>query len=152
MTPLSYRRDTGRKGTKMETMKIGKYSFRVSEGRALNIALCEGRHEIPAAVDGAIYPFEVNPFDYEGLRSVAANRLDGFGHGNGVVNLYVTGMTSAALAVASICFENEINLIAWHYNRDTGEYAPQVVYAVDPCPFCGRPFGNGTHCSHCGAT
>ena len=123
-----------------------------AENKTLNIALCAGRHEIPAAVDGAIFPFEVNPFDFKGMEATAREALRGFSGGKGTVNLYITGMTSAALAVASICFANEINLIAWHYNRDTGEYAPQVVYAVDPCPFCGRPFGSGTHCAYCGAT
>ena len=123
-----------------------------AENKTLNIALCAGRHEIPAATDGAIFPFEVNPFDFKGMEETARKALRGFQGGNGTVNLYITGMTSAALTVAAVCFANDINLIAWHFDRDSGNYIPQTVNAVYPCPFCGHPFGNGTHCAYCGAT
>lgn len=47
------------------------------------------------------------------------------------LHLYVTGLTSAALAVAGFCAENGVPLVAYHYDRDTGAYIPQRVFDAE---------------------
>lgn len=91
--------------------------------KKLKMALCEGRHEIPAAVDGAIFPQQLNPLDLEGMRSTAAAKLAGVE----VLDLYVTGLTVALVEVINLCRIEGIALTLWHFDRATGDYYPQVV-------------------------
>ncbi len=43
------------------------------------------------------------------------------------INLYVTGLTSALIALLGTYGHWQITGITfWHYNRDTGEYVPQT--------------------------
>lgn len=51
------------------------------------LALCEGRHEMPACVEGAIFPMEINPLDVDGLYAHAVEAVKGLDS----LDLYVTG-------------------------------------------------------------
>lgn len=87
------------------------------------MSLCEGRHEIPQAIDGSIFGTELDPLDLAGMEMEAAEQL----HGVVTLNLYVTGLTVALIAVLNVCREQKIKVTLYHYNRETGNYYPQEV-------------------------
>lgn len=90
----------------------------------LKLAVCEGRHEIPQATDGAIFPQEVaNLFDFPALAEIVKEKLDSCTG----LDLYITGLTPCTLAVVNYCIAYHIPLTCWHYNRDTGGYVPQEM-------------------------
>lgn len=96
--------------------------------KKLNIALCEGRHNIPQATDGAIYPSIIKDVtDVVSLEKQAEQVLNSFFNGQGTVNLYVTGLTVALVAVINVSIRHGVNLTLWHYNTNTGDYFPQPV-------------------------
>lgn len=90
----------------------------------LKMELCKGRHITPAT-DGAIFETEVNPLDVAGLerfakaklRSLNANQLD----------LYVTDLTVALIAVLNAARELNVNVTLWHFDRESDEYYRQEV-------------------------
>lgn len=88
-----------------------------------NMALCEARHDIPQAVDGSIFPNSINPLDVYGLEEVACHKLSSVK----ALNLYVTGLSVALVAVINVCHREDIMLTLWHYDRDSGNYYPQSV-------------------------
>lgn len=122
----------------------------------IKIALCEGRHEIPEAVDGAIFRSEIKDVTdtvhleqsaFNGLWSAAFRRHKGgeagflttdpdwdgsdmeplrFAAGLSV-DLYVTGLTVALIAALNVCRAEGISVTLWHFNRATGRYYPQQV-------------------------
>lgn len=91
--------------------------------KKLEMALCEGSHEIPKAVDGAIFPQQLNPLDLVGMRTTAAAKLAGVE----ALDLYVTGLTVALVEVINFCRANGASLTLWHFDRGTGDYYPQAV-------------------------
>lgn len=113
------------------------------------MGLCQGRHNIPGVTE-YLYTSEVDPLDVQHLYSVAAEALSDTGITE--LDLYVTGLSVALLAVVSYCVKADIALTCYHFNRDTGEYYPQPVVSVQYCPFCGQPKGNGWYCTNCGAS
>lgn len=88
-----------------------------------SMALCEGRHPIPQATDGAIFGNTLNPLDIQGMEETAFQKLEGLKS----LNLYVTGLTVALVAVLNVCRREGILLTLWHFNRETGDYYPQPV-------------------------
>lgn len=95
---------------------------------AVVVGLCAGRHDMP--VEQFIFPYEVDPTDFEGMKSVALDFILDFANPRvGVYSfvVYVTGLTACVAAVISACVQCEVNLTLMHYNRATGEYIPQVV-------------------------
>ena len=121
----------------------------------LSLELCKGRHDIPEAVDGAIFPTEIKDVtDTENLERKAFNGIwnAAFKHFvNGEtgyaytpmdceeemvpvkmkkgleVNIYVTGLTVALIAALNVCKEEGLVAVVWHYNKETGNYFPQKV-------------------------
>lgn len=89
----------------------------------VHAALCAGRHEIPAAVDGSIFDEIVDPTNYADLEVTAARQLVGIK----VLHLYVTGLSQALIATLNAAKITKTQVVAYHYDRDTGEYLPQVV-------------------------
>ena len=88
-----------------------------------NMALCEARHDIPQAVDGSIFGNTINPLDVCGLEETALVKLIGVK----ALNLYVTGLSVALVAVINVCHRERIMLTLWHYDRESGDYYPQSV-------------------------
>lgn len=93
--------------------------------KAVSMALCKGRHEIPEAIDGAIFDSEVNPLKVAELEAEAKHKLGKLGCK--VLNLYVTGLTVALVAVLNACRELGITVCLYHYDRETGSYYSQEV-------------------------
>lgn len=112
--------------------------------------LCAGRHEIPEEIAGmhfAGYIYDEIPdvLDFGSLNDRALNFCEGrnwkdWSAGPAQVDytdveqLYhipldvvVTGLTAACVAVIRACVYTGTPLTLWHYNRDTGEYVPQIV-------------------------
>lgn len=87
------------------------------------MSLCQGRHEIPDAIDGSIFPMEVDPLDISGMETVAAEKL----HGVKKLVLYVTGLTVALVTVINVCHKLSISLTLMHYDKASGGYYPQEV-------------------------
>lgn len=117
---------------------------------AYTLALCEGRHTMPAEVQGSIFPAEVDPTDLGGLTEYCQKGIPATCN---ELTLYVTGLSVALLAVVRYCDGNGISLTCMHYNRDTGEYYPQKVLTYITCPHCGyRMPSTAWHCPGCGAS
>lgn len=118
----------------------------------LNMVLCAGRHEVPAAVDGAVFKEIANIKNVKFLESTAFNSIwnaayrralageigflvecgetfdSGFAFSDKVkLNLYVTGLTVALIAVLNMCRSENIPVTLFHYDRETGEYFKQEV-------------------------
>lgn len=116
----------------------------------LKMAAVAGRHEIQQAVDGAVLD-EVNyPADICGIEDAVFSRLNALFESAeyrgvslpvnsadgeetvchktyGSLDLYVTGLTTVVLAVVKWCLYNGCHLTCWHYDRETGQYVPQVM-------------------------
>lgn len=86
-----------------------------------SLALCEARHEMP--VDGSIFgntipdPTNVGKLELEARKCL--KKLDIV-----YLDLYVTGLTVALIAVLNVCKSMKINVTLYHYNRETGDYYP----------------------------
>lgn len=89
------------------------------------MALCEGRHEIPQAVDGSIFGNTIDPLDPNGLQAEAKSKLRELDIKS--LDLYVTGLTVALISVLNACRELEIEVTLYHYDRESGNYYPQQV-------------------------
>ena len=93
--------------------------------KEINLGLCQGRHSIPN-VTRFIFSNEVNPLDVEGLQKEAKEYL--FPFFNCSINIYVTGLTVALIAVLNATKELNIeNVTLYHYDRDSNSYYPQKV-------------------------
>ncbi len=113
-------------------------------------ALCSSRHPMP--VEDAILPHEVSPMDFKRLevqvffglsrlaskhgmvRWVSSPDPDSWGadivepiNDIAEVHCYVTGLTSAVVALIKVCRDEGISLTLLHYDRESGEYLPQKV-------------------------
>lgn len=128
----------------------------------LKMALCEGRHEIPQAKDGAIFPQEIRPELLRNpnlLERMAGQRIFnrfteaypdptlyveyrqwdnwdedikvsyGLENGNFHLDLYVTGLSVALVAVLNAARVRKVSVTLYHYDRETGEYYSQEVAA-----------------------
>lgn len=91
--------------------------------KEVHMSLCEGRHEISQAIDGSVFGMELDPLDLSGMEREAAKQLrDVF-----TLNLCVTGLTVALIAVLNVCREQKIKVTLYHFNKETGNYYPQEV-------------------------
>ena len=88
------------------------------------MGLCMGRHDIPGAIDGFVFPNTVaDPFDYDTLTDIATKSIGKCDY----LSLYVTGLTPVLVVVINLCHNKGINLTLMHYNTATGTYVPQNV-------------------------
>lgn len=120
--------------------------------KILNLALCAGRHEIPDATDGCLFKTIPQKYitDPEFLEDLAFSSLWKVAHKNGLtrgviigevgdeyleeiipgiqLNLYVTGLTVALIAAVNVARQNKMDVVLYHFNRDSGKYFPQEIY------------------------
>lgn len=90
---------------------------------SVSMALCQGRHEIPEATDGSIFDNELDPLAVEDLETEALRKLEGLKF----LNLYVTGLTVALVAVLNACRTLDIDVTLYHFDRISGTYYPQKM-------------------------
>lgn len=114
----------------------------------LKLGLISGRHEMPADIEGFVYETVQDPTDVKALTDFASERLiklfpdvevgltylpnqadytDIVICKRGHLDLYVTGLTVALVAVLNACRCLGIQVTLYHYNRDTGTYFSQPV-------------------------
>lgn len=91
----------------------------------VSMSLCRGTHCIPEAVDGNIFDTDINPLAVDELEKSAMRTLTKMSVTH--LNLYVTGLTVALVAVINACKRLNISLVLYHYDRETEEYYPQKV-------------------------
>lgn len=142
------------KARKRVSIMAQKSEERFTEIRktVLNVALCQGRHEIPQATDGFIFGEIANVTETNTMREVV-NKFVGsnktcqyycgecdtcdefYSCGSSCsmfypikINLYVTGLTVALVEVINYCHLNDIELTLYHFNRETNDYYAQEVY------------------------
>lgn len=101
------------------------------DAEARRIALCEGRHEIPQAEHGYLFADGeiADVTDVKKLETLAIEKVDRLRPVGKklTIDLYVTGLSVALVAAINACAALDVPLCLWHYNRDTGDYFPQVV-------------------------
>lgn len=90
-----------------------------------SLSLCEGRHAIPQAEDGAIFGNTINPLDPQALQAEAESKLKALDIKS--LDLYVTGLTVALVSVLNACRQLGIVVTLYHYDRESGNYYPQKV-------------------------
>ena len=90
-----------------------------------SVALCESRHDIPGAVDGAIFPQTIDPTDVDAAENHAI-RVIMCSHVTDLT-VYVTGLTMALVATMNACHILGVTLHLMHYNTATGSYFPHDV-------------------------
>lgn len=106
--------------------------------KTIKIGLIKGRHEMP--VHEYIFDKVEDMFDYDGIR----RHIDKFieenvgveSHGDGIIysnkgksalTVYITGLTAVSCELVDVCNKLGVPLTLMHYDRDTGEYRPQVL-------------------------
>ena len=87
------------------------------ENLNLVVGAVKGRHEMPC--NDYIFDSEVNPLDLKSIYNRVEEKLNGAKS----VILYVTGLT-----VIKYCFNNEIELVLMHFDRDSNSYYPQILF------------------------
>ena len=103
---------------------IAPYNPLEIETDTASMELCKGRHKTPAT-DGAVFETEVNPLDVITLESQAKERLANLNITR--LHLYVTGLTVALIAVLNTARELGIEVILWHFDRESNNYYSQEV-------------------------
>lgn len=84
--------------------------------------VCAARHEMP--VKEFIFDEIIRPTDTVGMYNEANKKIPADAEH---INLYITGLTPATLAIVNVCYKRGITLTAYNYNRETGRYQPQRV-------------------------
>lgn len=94
------------------------------------MGLCSCRHVMP--VDRFIYNDPVfrtgKSIDFHLIQSIADQTLFDCKDG---LDLYVTGCGPALGAVISTCYAYKIPLTLYHWDKVSGKYLPQVIFATD---------------------
>ena len=98
---------------------------------------CAGRHAIPetirlsvgdtATFQGYIWDAIQNPLDMDGLYRHAYRFLEKGGFAGGGINVVVTGLTSAILAIVRAALDIHVDVCFLHFDRESGEYVPQMT-------------------------
>lgn len=105
-------------------LDVAPYNPLEIEVDTASMELCKARHNTPAT-DGAIFKTEVNPLNTAELEQTAKTRLQSLDIKK--LNLYVTGLTVALIAVLNVTKELNIKVTLWHFDRESGEYYKQEV-------------------------
>lgn len=94
--------------------------------KVLKLGAVEGRHEIKN-IDGYVLHAVENVTDLKGIEQAVNASLDEKLVGYDKLALYVTGLTSVVLAVVKYCYDNNIELSCYHFDRDSNDYFEQVI-------------------------
>lgn len=94
--------------------------------KVLKLGAVEGRHEIKGIAGYVLHSVE-NVTDLSGIEKAVNTSLDKKLVGYDKLDLYVTGLTSVVLAVVKYCYDNDIKLSCYHFDRDSNDYFEQVI-------------------------
>jgi len=108
----------------------------------LETGLIRGRHDMP--VSSYIFDKVEDMFDYAEIRKHIEDFInaevgvkyaeDGIVYtSRGLKHLvvYITGLTAVACELVDVCNAMGVPLTLMHYDRDTGNYRPQVLSTVE---------------------
>lgn len=92
------------------------------------LGLVKGRHDLP--VEEYIFDKEIeNPCDFKAMQAYVIGRFHVLGLGTvHEIEVYVTGLTAAAVTVINVARLFNIDIVFKHFDRSTGEYVSQYVY------------------------
>ena len=100
------------------------------------VGLCDARHPIPQVTE-YIFEREINPLDIPFMNTTALDFLLNYLEEQNVgddpvfdqvcVELYVTGLSVAIVAVINACRKLGMLLVLMHYDRVSETYYPQEV-------------------------
>ena len=91
--------------------------------KTYSFGLCEGRHPMP--VREGIFPQRVEDIRQDLLEKRADERIpQDCTH----LEVYVTGLTIAMMAVVKVCARRGIHLTAYHFNNKYRMYTRQEVF------------------------
>lgn len=96
------------------------------ENKVLKLGAVAGRHEIQG-IDGYVLNAVENVTDLGGIEKAVNASLDERLQGYDKLDLYVTGLTSVVLTVVKYCYEHNVKLSCYHFDRDSGGYFEQVI-------------------------
>ena len=91
----------------------------------MKLGLIKGRHEIPQVEGRYIFIEDLNPTDVKEAEGKAYSVLAGIKVVH--IDLYVTGLTMALIAVLNAAKRHGMSVTLYHFDRETGEYFPQEV-------------------------
>lgn len=91
----------------------------------IEAGLFTGRHELP--VKNFIFTGKISPCDFKRMDEVAWVWLMQNTEPGDVLELYVTGLTAATVAVIKACTRTGTGLVLMHFDRSSGKYVPQDV-------------------------
>lgn len=104
----------------------------------ITVGLIKGRHDMP--VSDYIFEKVEDMFDYDAIsnhithfisRKVGLSYNEGGGiyscKGEKTLVVYVTGLTAVACELVDVCNKLGVPLTLMHYDRDSGDYRPQVL-------------------------
>ena len=94
----------------------------------MKMNLCGGRHDMPAKEN----IFDEAIADVKNLAAMNAIVAEKLKDVEGL-DLYVTGLTVALGEVVNYCFKALIPLTLWHWDRESGEYFPQIILSDRQC-------------------
>lgn len=94
----------------------------------MKLGLIKGRHSIPN-VDKYLFTEIADVTDVKAIEKVADEAIKALPSTlNGILNIYVTGLTVALIAVLNAVRRDErFTVTLWHFNSATGEYFAQPV-------------------------
>lgn len=92
--------------------------------RKKKMVLCKARHN-HAEMDllESVFPSTIDPFDFTEMHETVCKKLANVDF----LELYVTGLTPALVAVLNYCTWNGIPCKLWHFNKRTGQYTQQAT-------------------------
>lgn len=80
----------------------------------VKVGLINNRHPMP--VQNYIFEKEIeNVFDFESIKNE--------------IKEFITGLSSVTAALVQVCAVYGVELTLMHYDRDTDEYVPQVIFS-----------------------
>lgn len=95
----------------------------------MKLGLIKGRHEIPQVEGRYIFIEDLDPADVAEAEGKAYSVLAGIKavYPDSHIDLYVTGLTMALIAVLNAAKRHRMSVTLHHFNRETGGYFPQEV-------------------------
>lgn len=95
----------------------------------VKVGLINNRHPMP--VQNYIFEKEIeNVFDFESIKNeIKEFILESVYSGKNELVCYITGLSSVTAALVQVCAVYGVELTLMHYDRDTDEYVPQVIFS-----------------------
>ena len=116
----------------------------------MKVGLIKGRHSLP--VENYIFDKEIeDPTNLDKMDKIVEEKLKNVDTKE-TLEVYVTGLTVALTTVIKYCLDNYINLTLYHFDKESGNYFPQIIIDNSYCSSCKLNSRQNWYCSNCGAS